>query len=91
MQSVRNKSASPVKVRLPGGKVLFLGPGKESEIADKALDHSAVKKLVDEGVLELLGHRTASQSAVGGQRGPKPQPPRESSGGAAGTHVTGDR
>ena len=84
MQSIKNKSAMPVKVPLPGGKTLFLGPGKVSEIADKALDHPGVKKLVDEGVLELLGHRTSSQSPVGGQRGPKPSSAPGTGGGGGG-------
>lgn len=91
MQSVKNKSAGAIKVRLPGGKVLFLGPGKMSEISDKALEYSGVRKLVDEGVLEVLRHQTASKSPVGGQRGAKPSPARPTPNSGVGSHTTGDR
>ena len=91
MQSIRNISRGPVKVRLPGGKVLFLGPGKTGEIADKALDHPGVKELVDQGSIEILGHQSSSEKMAaetqarmpgGSQGGHKP---------SSGGHSAGDR
>ena len=91
MQTIRNTTRGPLKVRLPGGKVLFLSPGNTGEIADKALEHAAVKKLVEDGSIEVLGHRSSSEKMAaesqstfqgGDQGGHKP---------SSGGHSTGDR
>ena len=47
MTTVRNKTRKPLRVPLPGGKVLHLGPGKSGQVADDAVDRPAFKKLVD--------------------------------------------
>ena len=36
---ITNKSRKPLSVPLPGGKKLFLGPGKTGQVSPKALDH----------------------------------------------------
>ena len=90
MQTIRNKSRGPVRVGLPGGKVLFLGPGKTGEIGDNALEHPGVQKLVEAGEIEVLGHRSSSEPGPGDRRTPGPggnQGHRTSTG----THPSGDR
>ena len=55
MKTVRNKTPRPLRVPLPRGKVLHLGPSMEAQIADNAVEHAAVKKLVKTGTIEILG------------------------------------
>lgn len=58
MKVIRNTTPQPVKVPLPGGKVLHLGPARTGQIADQAVDHAAFRRLLDEGVVEIVGERT---------------------------------
>jgi hypothetical protein len=53
MRTVKNLSATPIRISLPGGKTLHLGPGKSASIRDGATDHPALKRLCDEGLVEL--------------------------------------
>ena len=55
MKTVRNKTTRPLRVPLPGGKVLHLGPAKDAQIADNAAEHPGLLKLVKAGSLEILG------------------------------------
>jgi hypothetical protein len=55
MKTVRNKTAIPIRVPLPRGKILHLGPKMDAQIADNAVEHAGVKKLVKAGTLEILG------------------------------------
>jgi len=52
---ILNKTPRPLKISLPGGKVLRLGPKMTGQITAKAAEHEAVKKLLDEGVIEIVG------------------------------------
>jgi hypothetical protein len=52
---ISNKTKLPLSIKLPGGKVLRLGPGKTGQITAKAAEHPPVKKLLEEGVIEILG------------------------------------
>jgi hypothetical protein len=54
MKEIRNKTGQPIRVPLPGGKTLFLGPGKQAQVADKALELGSMKKLVEAGSIEIL-------------------------------------
>jgi hypothetical protein len=62
MKTVTNKTRAPLRVPLPRGKSLHLGPGKSGQIRDEDADHASLKKLLDAGKLELFegGHREAS-------------------------------
>ncbi|MDP6849970.1 MAG: hypothetical protein QGH51_09795 [Planctomycetota bacterium] len=51
---ILNKTNRPIKVDLPGGKVLRLGPSKTGQITPKAASYPPVQKLIEEGVLEIL-------------------------------------
>ena len=52
---IRNKTPRPLKVSLPGGGVLRLGPKMVGQITAKAAEFEGVKKLLDEGVIEVVG------------------------------------
>lgn len=67
MKTVINKTNAPLKVSLPRGKALHLGPKKSGEIRDEHADHAAVKKLVDAGSIEIFdGNKGAASQAGGG-------------------------
>jgi len=55
MRTVRNTTRLPVRVPLPGGKTLHLGPGKTGQITDQAADGRSVRRLIDQGTIELVG------------------------------------
>ena len=55
MKEIRNKTPRPLRIQLPGGKILHLGPSQVAQIADNAAEDPAVQKLVEEGSIELLG------------------------------------
>lgn len=55
MKEIRNKTSRPIRIGLPGGKTLHLGPSQVAQIADHAADHPEIQKLVTEEVIELLG------------------------------------
>jgi hypothetical protein len=66
MPSVTNKTKRPLIVPLPRGKKLHLGPGKSGEIASNAIDHAALKKLVEAGELEVTRESSGTIDATGG-------------------------
>jgi hypothetical protein len=53
MRTVKNLSPGPLRISLPGGKTLHLGPGKTASVRDSAAEHPALQKLCDSGELEL--------------------------------------
>jgi hypothetical protein len=55
MKTIRNKTPRPLRVPLPGGRFLHLGPGKTGQIADHAIDRGAVQALVKAGSIEVVG------------------------------------
>jgi len=66
MNTVINKTSRPLKVPLPGGKILRLGPGKTGQVAPKALDHPGLRKLVDAGEIEVSASSGANYSSGDG-------------------------
>ncbi|MCA9594739.1 MAG: hypothetical protein KC776_15570 [Myxococcales bacterium] len=68
MKAIINKTRRPLRIHLPGGKTLFLGPTRRADIRDDALEHPAVKKLLEAGDIEVTegGHhgRAASRGGV---------------------------
>lgn len=66
MKTITNKTRKPMKVRLPGGKTLFLGATRQASVRDDALDHPPVKKLIEAGDLEVFD---ASNPKAGGGTG----------------------
>ncbi len=49
---ITNKSKKPLSVPLPGGKKLFLQPGKTGQVTAKALKHPPLVELIESGDLE---------------------------------------
>jgi hypothetical protein len=73
MKTIVNKTLQPLRVPLPGGKVLHLGPKKTGQIADGAAEHPALVKLIEAGSIELQGEgseSSAADAAGGGEGGP---------------------
>jgi hypothetical protein len=87
---IQNKSKRPLSVPLPGGKRLHLGPGKTGQITPRAAEHGPLKKLIEDGALELLD---GGQSPRGGGSGSGKSGKGPSRGGdfRGGVRHTGDR
>jgi hypothetical protein len=71
MKEIVNKTARPVRIPLPGGKFLHLGPAKSGQVSDQATHLPSFQRLLSEGTIEFLsgGGRT-----VGTSEGPSQQP-----------------
>ncbi len=65
MKTVVNKTRAPLRVPLPRGKSLHLGPNKTGQIADSAEEHAALKKLVDSGKIEIFDGGDSQRGATG--------------------------
>ena len=66
MKTVRNKTNKPLRIRLPGGKTLFLGATKRAQLREEALEHPPVKKLLDAGDIEVSDGLGPKHGAGGG-------------------------
>ena len=70
MKTIKNKTNRPLRVPLPRGRTVHLGPGKSGQIATAAAEHAGLKKLVDAGEIEILEEESGpGETGVGGQRG----------------------
>ena len=49
-----NKTRTPLKIPLPRGKSLHLGPGKTGQLRDDAAAQPRIKKLVEAGSIEIF-------------------------------------
>ena len=65
MKTVVNKTRAPLRVPLPRGKSLRLGPNKSGQIADGAEEHAAIKKLVEAGTIEIFDGGDTQRGASG--------------------------
>jgi hypothetical protein len=63
---IKNIAKKPLGVRLPGGKRLFLGPGKEGKIGARADEHPPIVALVEAGELEIVSDAGNSGGKDGG-------------------------
>lgn len=86
---ISNKTKSPLRIPLPGGKKLHLGAGRIGQISSKAAAHPPLKKLIDEGQIEVIdGGRSQGTSGASG----RPQGSSYQGGGSRGiVRHTGDR
>jgi len=66
MKTLTNKSRKPIRIPLPGGKIMFLGPGKSGQISDRHADLPAVQKLIDDGSIAVAGESAHADQAGGG-------------------------
>lgn len=55
MKEIRNATHEPLRVPLPQGKVLHLGPRQTGQVPAGALEHGPFKKLVEAKKVEILG------------------------------------
>ena len=67
---ITNKTAKPLSLPLPGGKKLFLAPGKTGQVTAKALTHPPIVKLIEAGDLVTSGDGAKKKDASGGSIGP---------------------
>jgi len=58
MKEIRNTTHNPIRVPLPKGKTLHLGPLQNGQVTPATLDHPPFKALVESGDLEILGDGT---------------------------------
>jgi hypothetical protein len=86
---ISNKTKRPIKVPLPGGKTLFLGPSGKGKIVPKAAEHPPLKALIDSGDLEIVfGGHSKSKGSGGGNASPGGS---QNDGGSGSLRHTGDR
>jgi hypothetical protein len=71
MTTLSNKTRRPLRVPLPGGRTLHLGPGKTGQISSKDAEHPALKKLVEAAEIEIVDEDapTAHAGSSGASRG----------------------
>lgn len=87
MKEIRNKTAKPLRIPLPRGKTLHLGPAQVAQIADKATELAGIQKLIEEGQIEVIGEG----ERVTTNKGPGTAKSNTQGGGKAFRRVTGDR
>ena len=69
---ITNKTRKPLRLPLPGGKRLFLGPGKTGQVSPKALEHPLLVKLLEAGDLETTAEGPKRKQGGSGNTGAAP-------------------
>lgn len=88
---ITNKTKKPLSLPLPGGKKLFLGPGKTGQVTPKALKHPPLVELLEAGDVMASDWGGKRQDGGGGNGGKgAPSPGRRQSGTGA-MRQSGDR
>ncbi len=87
MKSIRNTTHRPLRINLPRGKTVHLGPQQTGQISPHAVDFPAVRALVEAGEIEIFDSADQAQSAKPGPNSAV----RQSHPAAAQRHPTGDR
>ena len=85
---ITNKTQKPLKLPLPGGKRLFLGPGKTGQVSPQALEHPLLKKLLEAGDIETVAGGSNRREGGGGNAGAAPGARRA---GTSARRQSGDR
>ena len=88
---VTNRSKKPLIVPLPGGKRLFLSPGKTGQVSPKALEHPPVAKLLESGDLESAEGAHGPKSRGGGKGSGPSGGSSAPKGGSGAARQSGDR
>lgn len=63
MKTIKNKTHAPMRVPLPRGKTLHLGPGKTGQVAHQDVEHKGLQKLVKAGKIEILGDGATTETS----------------------------
>ena len=87
--NITNKTSQPISVPLPGGKKLFLGPGKTGQLTTKSAGHPPLVELVEAGDLEL--DDTGRQRNTAPSDAPNARPGAQGGGPSSNLRHTGDR
>ena len=69
MKTIVNKIRKPIRIQLPGNKILHLGPSKTGQISDQQATAPAVQRLLKAGDIEIAGEATHPGGGGGGQEG----------------------
>ena len=80
-------TSKPVRVPLPRGKTLHLGPSQVAQVADRATDLAGVQKLVSDGQIEIVG----DGERVSAKKGSEATRSRTKGGAKSFRRVQGDR
>ena len=86
---ITNKTKKPLSLPLPGGKKLFLGPGKTGQVSPKALKHPPLVKLIEAGDVATADGAGVPTAKGGGKAGPGPSGGHK--GGTGAMRQSGDR
>jgi len=86
---IRNTTKRPLRISLPGGKRLHLGPLATGQVAPKAVDSPKLKELIDAGDIEVVSGKHSRGSGPSGSGGGMSSSQDGSGGGPA--RQTGDR
>ncbi len=70
MKTILNKTHEPLRVALPRGKTLHLGPAQSGQIANEHLAHKPVKRLIDAGKVEVQDAVSTQEAPQGRERAP---------------------
>jgi hypothetical protein len=87
--TITNKTHRPLRVPLSGSRTLHLGPGKTGQISPKDAEDPRLKKLVEQGAIEIIDQGTQRTPASG--NGPKDHRTTGGHGRSSGSHRSGDR
>lgn len=71
MKTILNKTHEPIRVPLPRGKVLHLGPNKEGQVSHTEIDHPPLQKLIEDGVLEVQADESEGGGGHDASKGPQ--------------------
>ena len=88
---VTNKTKMPLSLPLPGGKKLFLGPGKTGQVSPKALKHPPLAKLIESGDVATADGSGAPTVKGGGGGKAGPSGGTGHKGGTGAMRQSGDR
>ena len=75
MKTIVNKTRKPMRIGLPGGKTLHLGPARTGQISDEASQAPGIRRLVEAGEIEIVGEESHPQSGAD-TRGVVPEAPK---------------
>jgi len=92
LMEIKNTTKRPLRVPLPGGKRLHLGPAASGQVTPKAAEHPGFKQLLDSGEIEIVDeHNAKGASQSSGNTGFKPGASGGSSSSGGTLRHTGDR
>lgn len=66
MRTIRNLTMRPLRVSLPQGKTLHLGPRQEAQIATRNLERAGIVRLVEAGEIEVVDEAHGPSQAPDG-------------------------